>query len=340
MAANEDAKEKRTIDRKRESAFSMEVGHAGDGAVTGMVSTAEAMFLIKDKSVYAIKMADQIDPDRTNIDIPNTQQLVADSGSESEIVGRTLMTANQLFTKNHFPERKMRDLCITTSLEIMSQLLAAEKIRDAIEADEGREIEAAKEFNRSRIPAVTEVVARANTYVQKIEHALQAVYRLPEFFYGSARIKVLGGWPDSLEKFFVEEYGANDSLTLFARELSPFAHQIRNARHCVEHPSEIQRLIVKDFELGADGVIRRPSIAVLHAKTPIGQTDLVVFLSAWIEGLTNAAESMMIHLADRKHEKIGQFPIAVTIYPEDRRRHKNVRAGYVINISGEWHPLG
>ncbi|TIS99269.1 hypothetical protein [Mesorhizobium sp.] len=331
---------KRPIDWKRESAFSMTIGHDGDGKLTDMVVTTDSMFLVKEHSVHAIKLADQLDPDRTNIDLPNTQQLFADAGSESDIVARTLLSASRLFSKTHFPDAKIRDFGISISADIMTQLLAAQKTLSQLETDEAKQIAVVNSSkDTTRLPAVTEVETRANTFIQKAEHTLQAIYRLAEVFYGP-QMKAAGKWPDSLTAVLTKEFGENDITTVFARELAKFAHHVRNTRHCVEHRKDDQRVVARDFYLNLDGTVTRPSITVVHPKTPIDETYLTAFMSAWVGSLTDATETMLLHLAGKNHAPFGNWPIGVGIVPESQRAIQKVRVGYLINVGGQWNRLG
>jgi hypothetical protein len=63
---------KRPIDRKREAGGMMDIGMPNDPGPIKLVFAAGGTFLaIKEKGIYAIKLADEIDPGRTNPDIPN-----------------------------------------------------------------------------------------------------------------------------------------------------------------------------------------------------------------------------------------------------------------------------
>jgi hypothetical protein len=70
-------KEKRPIDRMREAAGKMDVGTPDDPtAITGLFPIGDTLYVIKEKGIYEIQFADAIDPKRTNIHVPNTQQRV------------------------------------------------------------------------------------------------------------------------------------------------------------------------------------------------------------------------------------------------------------------------
>ncbi|UCI06015.1 hypothetical protein [Mesorhizobium sp. B1-1-8] len=253
----------------------MTFGQKEDGtAVLGMIATSEAAFVVTQKAIYRVELADQIDPNRTNINIPNTQQLFSAAGADSDIVARTLLTTSELFTKSHFPDIKIRDRIVSISAEVMTELLAAEEILSQLEAAEKGQIEEiAASKDLTRLPAIPNIKTRSNTFIQKSEHALQAIYRLPAVFYES-EMKAAGRWPDSLTEALTAKFGENDVMASFARQLAEFAHQVRNTRHCVEHHKPDQRIVARDFHFNLDGAIARPTIQVIHPKTPIDETDL------------------------------------------------------------------
>lgn len=50
----------------------MKVGAAEDGAIKEMFGLKDRMLFILERAIYAMQLADEIDPDRSNIAIPNT----------------------------------------------------------------------------------------------------------------------------------------------------------------------------------------------------------------------------------------------------------------------------
>lgn len=102
---------KRAIDRLRDSALSLEVGGDDKSPIADLLSTAHALYAIKAKGVYKLQLADDIDPGRTNPNIPNLSQQVLGAGSDSPIVATGLLTAKSLFdTKNAQVDQFVSDL--------------------------------------------------------------------------------------------------------------------------------------------------------------------------------------------------------------------------------------
>jgi hypothetical protein len=82
---------KRPIDFQREGAAFMNVGSPDDlSPITSMIVIGKMLYVVKASSVYQVRMADDINPERTNPSVPNTQQKILGVGSDSEVVGRTV----------------------------------------------------------------------------------------------------------------------------------------------------------------------------------------------------------------------------------------------------------
>lgn len=330
---------KSRIDQIRDGASSMIVGDDTDGAIKGMVSVADQyLYVIKEHAIYRVLLADEIDPERTNASIPDSSQRIASAGSTSEIVGRSFLTANTLFNVSHFDQTFDRKPIMDLGLEIMKNLLAAQKIAAEVFAAEA----AAKEELRQpqdrgfTIPSIDNLAESIKAYLQKVEHAAQSVFRFTQIFYDH-RKKMFDGFAEKLES----EYGNADEFTQFAKEMAKFMVFIRNTRHCIEHPNPKQKLVIQDFSLGADGKLSRPSIEIIHNETPQKEMAISDFVQQVSDGVLSTVEALMVHLAFKHMAPFGNFAIAVGIIPEGQRSPgSKVRAGYLIDIGNGWHRLG
>jgi hypothetical protein len=90
--------ERRPIDILRDSGGQIKVGTPDDESdITDMFEFDGSMHVIKRNGIYRLRLPDEIDPKRTNAALPRTQQQILAYGSDSEMVVRTLLTANRLF---------------------------------------------------------------------------------------------------------------------------------------------------------------------------------------------------------------------------------------------------
>ena len=87
----------RPIDKLRNGAGSLEINTPGDDtAISEMISIDDRLLVVKGKGIYEIKLADQVDPERTNIGAPNTIQRILPYGAQDSWIGAVVLTANHL----------------------------------------------------------------------------------------------------------------------------------------------------------------------------------------------------------------------------------------------------
>ena len=75
----------------------MQIGTSEDGASSVMIDMDSALYVVKERAIYAIQLADQVDPERTNVFVPNTQQRLLSIGSHDPKVARIFLTAYTMF---------------------------------------------------------------------------------------------------------------------------------------------------------------------------------------------------------------------------------------------------
>lgn len=115
---------KRPIDIKRDEAMSFTIGNGGEHAKE-MISLGDRMLTVTDKSVFETKLADQIDPGRTDINVPKAVQsrLIA-YGSDHAIVCQTLLTAKALLGEGWLKSGFDKEAGLRVALQAAEHLAA------------------------------------------------------------------------------------------------------------------------------------------------------------------------------------------------------------------------
>lgn len=328
----------RPIDRVRDGAGMLTVGTQTDGVLTGMIALSDVAFMVKERAIYRLLMADDVDPDRENINIPNSVQLALAAGSDSDLVARTLLTADELFPNTYFADAVRREIVLGT-VEIAKNLLSALEIVDALRARVDELSQPVEVKNRAAtLPAVGSLEQRVNAFVQAAHSAVQQLYDLPRSF-----IKFPPrGWPDNFTEALQSKWGDEHRFAHFTRSTTPFVKFLRNARHCVEHRRGDQRIDARDFHLTKDGRLNRPTVAIVHSATPLDTTDLIEFMTSILDQLIEVIEAMLAHLADAtRPESFAGLPLTISEVPVDQRRTgSRVRLAYFTMIDGSWVRLG
>lgn len=114
---------KRPIDIQREAALTINVSGDDKSSIREVFSTSSTLYTIKNHSVFKIQLADDIDPERTNLNIPNMTQQVLLAGYENEVVARVLLMTKYLFDTNNATVAPLIANLFEQSLELTKHIL-------------------------------------------------------------------------------------------------------------------------------------------------------------------------------------------------------------------------
>jgi hypothetical protein len=331
----------RPIDRKRQSAFSGTVGVDGEGQIRESFSIGRTLLILKDEAIYEFELADQIDPGRTNIDVPHVQQKRYSVGTSSEIVNRVLMTAKYLFERGLIDSRFEKAVLLEAVLAFFDEIVAAYSLFETFRAEQDAAI---AKFEQQKaagmtllLPAVGDVVGKAKAFIQRAEHSMQRLLGLCWIFYPRADGKA---WFDSVVKHAESSNPEMREKLNGIRNVEKYARFIRNCRHCIEHVKSNQRLNVADFRLTPAAQLEVPTVEVVHPHTPEPKLPLAVFMYSTVESLMRAAEELMAFLAHAHMDPAWKDKAGVVHFLEGERRNPHVRFYFAINMGGKMVPMG
>ncbi|MGH2666908.1 hypothetical protein [Flavobacterium sp.] len=327
--------EKRPIDRKRDSAGTAEIGTKEDGAITSTMKIGERLFFIKERSIYEFVMADDVDPNRTNIDLPNNMhKLIATQGSDSEIIGRTILTAKRLFQKELFPAELNINHALELTLELVQELIVFD---DEVKSYLEQETKVIDEYEERKgeklsfiIPSISNVHTRCKTIFQKADHISQILMEIIIIFNPGTSLNKQSQFIN-LHEIFKTKYVENDSFTKFIEDTLEFFEIIRGLRNCLDH--RLKNVDVKDFEIQVNSNIISPTIEMDYRKAKLEREALSSFLPMVKENLMTIFENTIAYLADRGVLKQRIVSGQVRLVPEEMRINKFIKFSY-------WLPLG
>jgi len=334
--------EKRPIDKKRDSAGTFTLQTNGDDTgISEMFTLNDGLLLATGKGLYEVQTADQVDPKRSNPNIPhNLQRRVLSLGTESELVGRTLLTAKGLFVESYLPPAVDVKKAMSLTFEVLKDLVAMETGADDFESTEQKEIEKMKSHSPNptsfALPAIPDVEVRCKTFFQKADHVEQALWDIIRLFF-----PVLHGKChfDNLLEFVEKEYGSADAFTKFIQEALPFLKMVRNIRDCLDHRNA-KGVTITNFVMQPDGAVTRPAILVTFRDTKLSKTELGNLLPAVVKSMLNVFDTMIAFLCAKNPNVSSKLPIEVDFVPEGKRRNKFVQYSFGIVFNGEFQPLG
>lgn len=329
------------IERIRESAFSLEVTTPEDNSgISAMISLDDSLFVVKGKGIYSVTLADQIDPERINISTPNTVQQIFRHGSDDAWVGSVVLTGHELLKENVLVSDIDTSKAMSLVIEIAQNISSAMELSDNMVSEQKCELEKhdlqVKPNRSMTLPSTNGLTNKCKEFIQKSDHALDALFRLVKVFYPDVNH---GGW-DSVLKAIHDQGLDVDNFEEVLGQLIPFLQFVRNARNCVEHPRTAHKIICNDFSINAGNLLYAPSIEIVHPKTPQAQVPVVDLMAYVTEQLVVAVEIFLVSLCNRHIKEIKGFPVQVHELPEALRKSKNVKFGYGIATDASIIPFG
>lgn len=320
------------IDKIRKSGGSADIGNDSDGAIKDMIGIDGLLYIIKEKSIYEFMMADYIDPQRTNINLPtNMQRLIINQGYNSELVGRTLLTAKTLFKTDLFDENTVNKV-LKLSIELIQELSILEKeineyLHEEVKAN--GEYEERKNMKVSyAIPSIINLDTGCKTIFQKADHIEQILMEIISSFYPKEGLTKQSHFP-KLHQILTNKYGEKDSFTDFISKTINYMKIIRDLRNGLDH--RLDSVKISNYELQSNSDILSPTIELKSKDIKLERIALSHFLPIVKENMITIIESTFVYLAQKNIQDNTLF-YQIKEIPEKIRRNKYVRYCF-------WMPL-
>ena len=168
--------------------------------ISEAISLEDRLLLIKEQGVWQVHLSDNIDPDRTNAHIPNTQQKLLARGCADALVGRTLLQARRLLKSSMLRKGFQEKAGLRVALEFLQDIDALQRAADdlaTLVADTNDLFLQQRETPGSlKVPAIGNIPARGKSFLQGADHAVRSLHSLIALFYPDVRMGK--GW---FEKF-------------------------------------------------------------------------------------------------------------------------------------------
>lgn len=326
--------EKRDIDRLRDSGGKAEIGTPEDGAIIEMKSIAGRLLVIKERAIYETVFADTIDPDRTNIDLPQMiQKLIINQGTESELVARIFLTAKNLFRKEYISQTVNCDEVLSLSIDLLSEMSILEKEIKLYLEDEKKAI---NEYEQRKVrkasfelPTVISLESRCKTIFQKADQIEQILMDIITHFYPNSGLTKQSHFP-KFHEILKLKYGASADFVEFINKTLTFMKIVRETRNGLDHRLESTK--IKNFDLQTDGSILTPTIELNYKDVNLERVSLHEFLEVLVPNFMDVIETTIAFLAGYNLRNTG-IAFQVRQIPEEKRLHKLVKYGI-------WIPFG
>ena len=311
---------KRPIDIQRDNAVTLRIGGDDDKSpVKECLSTQDCLYVIKQAGVFKIQLADDIDPARTNPNIPSLSQRVLIAGYDDPIVARVLLTAKYLFdernaTVNPFVS-KLFENCLVLTRQLLEFDAMTRELEDEIRRKEAALTEKPSAPRTFSLPSIPRMEMELNNILclsDKAKDTILAICRIQFLPHSVGRIKL----EDLGKAVEIALQTESDLITSWKEYVKNFS-LIRNMRNACEHPKENHQVVLTDFSMRADGRINSPLIEIQHPDTPIRILPVIEFLTSIRNTLVEHAETTLVFIRFGvllKHNPFGEW---VAEFPEE-----------------------
>lgn len=321
------------INNQRNRAGQVSIGSREDGAIMETFNLDEHLLIIKERAVYELVFADDIDPERTNPSLPlNSQKLLFEFGTESEIFSRLFLLAKRLFKVEYLNPSVNPSNSTWLVIDMLQELSEMKKEADSLMQQEKQaivEYEARKEKGLDHVtPSIPNIKTRCKTIFQKLDQFYQAQLALFRNFYPDFNDQ---SYYSKFLEYSQNKYGENDDFSKFIETALPIILLSRNIRNCLDHRRS--ETIITDFELKIDSNILTPTIEIDYNGSKLDKTRLTDFLKNILENTIEIAEISIAYLVSKNLNPNRPLNGYVKMIPENERVNKFCKFAY-------WLPLG
>ncbi|MBL4673593.1 MAG: hypothetical protein JKX81_15135 [Arenicella sp.] len=332
---------KHQIDRKRDGALTIELCDPDDGTpIRKLISVAGDLLAITDKSIFLTQLADDVDPERTNINVPNIHRKELNYGFKNEVVQRIFLLAEAMFDKTHLGYDRDCEAAIASAWDATKLLLEMQEIQQGFKTEIDKIVEKGllPDVGRSQnIPSVNSLETGIHTFAKKADQVRGIAVQFIKLFYKPEPGKKV---IEKLEAAISLQHGENSQMLAFYQNFMPFIRFLRNLRNAIEHPNADEQLVVLDFHPTPEITIDPPTLELIHPATPQERINIISFMEQLVESLVDILEVLIINLCANNLGHFGKFECAVGAIEGERAEGRGVRYSYFVKLNNEWQPLG
>ncbi len=310
-----------------------EIGDDGEGGIYDMISMNGDLLCVTKNNIHSIRLADSVDPKRTNPAIPDMQQKVLPYGPGTPFVGRTFLQAKVLFENHCLVESVDCSKGIHTGLYFLKEIVSLHESTNAYVSEENEKnktFEGKMDKDGSlRLPSMDSHEQRAKQFVINADHASRHLMEIAQLFYSDIQNK---NWCRQLNDKMTSDKKAASVGTDFVESMCKWTWLMRNLRNAVEHPEPDDKVEIQNYRLTETGKVLPPTILYAHNLTPLTEMRMSQFMIDTIENLLTCFEVQMAYLCNM-HTKTfaGDMRSVIEIPIENRSPNReHVRFGYHI----------
>jgi hypothetical protein len=308
----------RPIDRIRDSGGSAKIPE-GHGNVVRMKGIGSRIYFLAEKGVTSGVMADHIDPERTNPDIPFVvQRTELAYGLDAPFMQRTLCAAFELIDPTHLPDHVNKDGLLMLALDVASSLAAVIDVTKELHAHQAETRE--KPLTAAYLPRTDNLMGKVKQSLVHLRDVENGIKEMTLHFYPKAASS--DPWDKNLRAAMKATQGSNPAAMDLFEELRDFLLSVADHRNAMIHPDKTKWVTITDYELEAQGSIVAPTIEITHPQNPVPRHDVAQFLQSQVEFISCTYEVFLAWLCDLNVQVFhDMFDTRVTALPDGEMRN-------------------
>jgi hypothetical protein len=319
----------------RNEGGSFKIGEEGDGNLSDMIPLEDyGMVIVTRKSVWRVMLADNIDPQRNNANIPrHVQERLLSYGSDDPIVGRTLLQGKELLLQ-HLPDTINKYQGMQLVLSFTKELAA---MNDEIKKLREEYTEIHERFNGSTrddgsfvLPALKNLERRAKELIQNIDHMGGIVIEVTKLFPVEIPQK------NPLGKLIAQteqKFGKDHAVVKAISELNEKMGWLRLLRNDMEHPSASGVVTFENYKMTDSAKIEQPLIKHTRENSPFHSIDLIQFIVESQGEIIDLFETALVLLCDSNTEDFAGDKVFVRNVTDRERTDVNPYMNYQYDIN-------
>ena len=290
----------------------------GSGQIKAMISMPDALWVFKRDGAYRTTLPDQIDPGRTNPNLPVQKHWYPELGTADPCVARLFIQPMQMLH-----ELDARDLDEPKGfknmlLETCKTMQAVGKRLDGFSAIMATLTVAEDQkqhgsFPAVEIPGVAQTSAVVEEVLGNLKRVSQAALNCPHYLLGTT----YWGNPnfDKAHKELKDKYGESEGIARIIAIHRDALVEMIDMRNAIEHPREGQRVSITEVRIGASGKLEEPKIIFEH-KGITKEFSMLGYLYDVAARVFNLTEELFVCCVEQK--EIGCFPFVVVEIKQDK----------------------
>ncbi|WP_250454483.1 hypothetical protein [Caballeronia sp. ATUFL_M2_KS44] len=286
----------------RDAAGSFKVPATKDGAIQRLVPLGDHMEIYTPEETFRMQTPESIDPGRTN---PNTMFVnvkIADVGSSSPFVARTLLMAHDMLKDRTILQDDERRLTALKLVHrIKASLLHCDRASDELirlvnaQCENFEQTEqAASSRTYTNFPIVPDLDAKVTAFLIPARRVITDICQIPQFFWK------LSGTHSSLDYLLDKEIapllGEDHHMVQWFRKMIPGITRIVNFRNGQEHAGTTKglSLVTRNFEMLPTNEVHIP-VWHLEGERP---SPIAEEMPRMVNLLLHFAETMLVACVD------------------------------------------